>query len=161
MPEQTVRISRLNPSQAKEVADFVAATISGLSYYNDRAKTEEIAKYGPAQLVELSQADPDSVLVAYSEEHPSGFCISRYDDGLVWLSWFGVEPQYRGRGIGEALLRALGGTLGSRRAHKIWCDTRTENIGSQRVLQRFGFVRTGHFTNHWYGQDFFIWEWRP
>jgi ribosomal protein S18 acetylase RimI-like enzyme len=161
MSEQAVRVIRFNPSQAQEVTNLVAATIGGLNYYNDRAQTEEIAKYSPGHLVELSAEDPDSVLLAYSGGRPAGFCISRYDDGLVWLSWFGVEPRCRGRGIGESLLRALAGTLSARRAHKIWCDTRTENIGSQRVLQRVGFVRTGHFTNHWYGQDFFIWEWLP
>ncbi len=140
---------------------MVATTISALTYYNDRARTEEIAKYGAVQLLELSRLEPGSVLVAHVVDDAAGFCISRYDDGLVWLSWFGVHQLYRRRGIGEALLRSLAATLPSRRAHKVWCDTRTENVPSQRLLRKVGFEKTAHFRDHWYGQDFFIWEWQP
>jgi len=159
--DSDVHISQLNPAEAGRVADLIADIISSLTYYNDRARTEEVAKYGRRQLVARWQADPDSVLVARKGNHPVGFCISRYDDGLIWVEWFGVQKEHRCCGIGGELLRTLATTLARRRAHKIWCDTRTENLLSQSVLTRLGFVRTGHFVNHWYGQDFFIWQWQP
>jgi ribosomal protein S18 acetylase RimI-like enzyme len=159
--DSAVLITKLNPNQVKPVADLVASTINSLTYYNDRARAEETAKYGPTQLVECVQGDPDSVIVAYCGSCPVGFCISKYDDGLIWLSWFGVHKDYRRHGIGTDLLHALARTLASRRAHKVWCDTRTENIPSQRLLTKIGFVKIGSLANHWYGQDFFLWEWRP
>ncbi|MGD0625691.1 MAG: GNAT family N-acetyltransferase [Thermodesulfobacteriota bacterium] len=156
-----VQVSQLDLAEAGQVAELIADIISSLTYYNDRARSEEVAKYGPGQLVVRCQADPDSVLVAHQGNHPVGFCISRYDDGLIWIEWFGVKKEHRHRGIGGELLRALATTLGRRRAHKIWCDTRTENLPSQSVLTRVGFVRVAHLVNHWYGQDFFIWQWQP
>jgi len=155
------KIAPLRSDEAQQVADLISATISSLSYYNDRAKAEEIAKYGTRELTEYSNADPDSVLVAYCNNRPVGFCISKYDDGLIWLSWFGVHKDYRHRGIGEILIRTLAGSLDRRRAHKIWCDTRTDNIQSQRLLRKMGFVKIAQLLNHWYGQDFFLWEWQP
>lgn len=151
----------LEPARAQEAAELVAATIEGLPFYNRRAKAEEIARYGRAQLVASVEGDPDSVLIASSDGQLAGFCISTCEAGLVWLSWFGVAASHRRRGVGSALLRELATTLARRGAHKIWCDTVVENVVSQSVLKAFGFRETARFSNHWYGHDFFIWEWTP
>lgn len=155
------KVSPISGNELEDVSRLVADVIQPLEYYNERARSEEIAKYGPTQLQAMSKEDPDSVLVARSGNSVAGFCLSRYDDGLVWLSWFGVAPDFRENGVGEALLRALASTLSRRRAHKVWCDTRTSNVRSQRLLQRVGFVQLAELKNHWYGQDFFLWEWYP
>lgn len=136
----------------------MASVIQPLQYYNDRARAEEIAKYSPDNLLLLTKEDPDSVLVATANGEPVGFCISRYDDGLIWLSWFGTKAEFRKLGVGRKLLQALDGTVRGRRAHKIWCDTRVDNLASQSVLEESGFKRIASFTNHWYGHDYFIWE---
>lgn len=154
-------VERMSEDEAPEVARLVAATIQPLEYYNERAKIEETAKYAPDRLLALVREEADAVLVARLDGRIVGYCISRYDDGLVWLSWFGVDADQRGRGIGQTLLHAVAETLPSRRAHKMWCDTRTDNVKSQRVLTRFGFSKIGHVRNHWYGQDFYLWEWAP
>lgn len=160
-PKLPLSIGPLDVELAQKVSQLIAETIRPLEYYSERARAEEIEKYGLKQLLEMARHDPDSVLVAYIEDQPMGFCISRYDDGLLWLAWFGVDPTYRGRGVADALLQALAKTLQNRRAHKIWCDTRTDNRHSQRVLERFGFIRVAHLKNHWYGHNYFLWEWSP
>jgi ribosomal protein S18 acetylase RimI-like enzyme len=99
--------------------------------------------------------------VARTHDTIVGFCISSYDAGLIWLAWFGVLPAARGQGIGGRLLAALSQTMTVRRAHKIWCDTRTANDKAQRVLEAFGFREIAQLRNHWYGQDFLLWEWPP
>ncbi|MBA4071240.1 MAG: hypothetical protein C0497_05290 [Gemmatimonas sp.] len=157
----SVSIRRLAAAESPTVAALVAATVRPLPYYNERAKSEELAKYGSVELTALCASDADSVLVAWEGQKPIGFCISKYDDGLVWLCWFGVHEEHRGRHIGNALLVALQQTLALRRAHKIWCDTRTDNIRSQKVLTQFGFTRIAELKNHWYGQDFYLWECSP
>lgn len=107
------------------------------------------------------EADSESVLVARRSAEVVGFLISRQDDGLRWLSWFGVARTARGAGVGNALLRALGDVARREGTHKVWCDSRTENDISARVLVKAGFTRIATFENHWYGQDFHIWEWYP
>lgn len=143
------------------VAALIKVTIESLGYYNERARRAELAKYSADGLRALVAEDPQAVLVACDGSRPIGFCVSRYDDGTVWLSWFGTDARARGRGVGASLLAALAKTLPSRHAHKVWCDTRVDNTQSQSVLARAGFRRIATLTNHWYGQDFFLWEWYP
>lgn len=143
------------------LAALMRDTIEPLSFYNDRARRAELARYTADGLRALVADDPQSVLVAREGAALVGFCVSRFDDGTIWLSWFGTAERARGRGIGAALLAALAETLPSRQAQKIWCDSRVENTRSQSVLERAGFRRIATLTNHWYGQDYYLWEWYP
>jgi ribosomal protein S18 acetylase RimI-like enzyme len=143
------------------VVALMHATIQPLTYYNERAIRAELAKYTADALRSLVAADPQAVLVARDSGGPIGFCVSRFDDGTIWLSWFGTAARARGRGVGASLLAALAKTLPSRHAHKTWCDSRVDNKESNSVLERAGFHRVAVLTNHWYGQDYFLWEWYP
>ncbi len=136
-------------------------TIEPLTFYNERARRAELARYTADGLRALIAAAPQSVIVARDGGQLVGFCVSRFDDGTIWLSWFGTAVHARGRGIGAALLAALAEALPSRGAHKIWCDSRVENAASRSVLERFGFRRVTTLKNHWYGQDYYLWEWYP
>jgi ribosomal protein S18 acetylase RimI-like enzyme len=139
----------------------MADVISSLDYYSPEAQRSEIAKYTTQSLQETVEEDPDSVLVASSsDKRIVGFCVSYVDDGLIWLSWFGVHRDWRGMGVGRALLDALHRTVRPRGAHKTWCDCRTTNDISAALLQRAGFKKICTLTNHWYGHDFFLLE-RP
>jgi len=154
----------IGPVAARELdalAALMRETIEPLPYYNERAKRSEYAKYSAAGLRALRADDPQAVLVAREGGALVGFCVSRWDDGTVWLSWFGTAAHARGRGIGASLLAALAITLPARNAHKIWCDSRVDNTESQSVLERAGFRRIATLTNHWFGQDYYLWEWYP
>ena len=143
------------------LAALMRETIEPLRYYNDRAIRAELAKYTPAALLALGAGDPHAIIVARDATGLTGFCISRFDDGTVWLSWFGTAARARDRGIGAALLASLARTLPARGAHKIWCDSRTDNAESKSVLARAGYSRITTLVNHWYGQDYFLWEFYP
>lgn len=151
-------IQRLSAGHANQVSELISEVILPLEYYSEEARTKEIAKYSAPQLQEQLNADPDSVLVALDQDRPVAFCLSRPDDGLIWLSWFGVSQDHRKSGLGQAMLDALAKTMPARSAHKIWCDTRTTNLVSQKVLQAAGYRKIATLTNHWYGKDFFLWE---
>jgi ribosomal protein S18 acetylase RimI-like enzyme len=157
----TLNITPMLREEAQTVSDMITSIIQSLDYYNDRARLEEINKYSSAKLIESIIEGPDSILVARDAEEMLGFCISRYDDGLIWLAWFGVKPNCRHKGIGGELLIALDKTADRRRAHKVWCDTRTVNLKAQSVLQKAGYTKIAELKNHWYGQDFFLWEKLP
>lgn len=154
----SVKVHRMDPRSAVSISNVIKKLIGNLGYYNDQAQHDEIAKYVPGRLREMHTEDRDSVLVADIRDRIAGFCISKYDDGLIWLAWFGVVEECRGAGVGTALLKALENTVQNRKCHKIWCDTRTSNKQSQQLLRKVGYRRIGRLTRHWYGQDFFLWE---
>ncbi|MDW7994832.1 MAG: GNAT family N-acetyltransferase [Gemmatales bacterium] len=159
MPELSkVIVTPMRPEEAEAVSALVAEIISALPYYNERARREEVAKYTPERLRSLVAEEPEAVLLARANHDVCGFAISHYDDGLIWIAWFGVRPDWRRRGIGTQLLAAVEETAPRRRAHKIWCDTRTENLISQQLLKKAGYKKIATLTNHWYGQDFYLWE---
>jgi ribosomal protein S18 acetylase RimI-like enzyme len=151
-------VDRMGQSEAESLTLLFEQVVNALPYYNDFAKRSELAKYSPDALRESLLEDPDSVLVARAGPDLVGFCLSRYDDGLVWLSWFGVHNEHRRKGVGSALLEKLEATVRSGRSHKIWCDCRTENAASKTVLTHHGYSQICVVRNHWYGQDFILWE---
>jgi RimJ/RimL family protein N-acetyltransferase len=154
----------IGPVADHEIEPLVALmreTIQRLTYYNEPAIRAEFAKYTAKNVRSRASGDSQSVIVARDDSGLIGFCVSRFDDGTVWLDWFGTELRARGRGIGASLLAALADTLPSRNAHKIWCDSRTDNKESRSVLERAGYRRITTLVNHWYGQDYFLWEWLP
>jgi ribosomal protein S18 acetylase RimI-like enzyme len=141
-----------------DLGEMFAVIVNGLPYYNAIAKNSEISKYQPGSLAAAIKGDPDFAQIARVDGELAGFCFSQKDDGLIWLSWFGVSPKYRRQGIGRALLAALERRARSCRSHKIWCDSRTDNAPSCNLLNRSGFRPICKVTNHWYGQDFILWE---
>ncbi len=153
-----ITVRRMQPDDAPAVYTLFDRVLAIIPYYNDLAKAAERTKYRAEQLVADCAADPDAVLVAELDGAIVGYCISRMDDDLVWLSWFGADPDVRHRGVGSALLRELAVSAVRRGAHKVWCDTRTDNTRSQSVLVKADYVRVCELTNHWFGQDFYLWE---
>lgn len=151
-------VDRMQPDEAESVVILFAQVVLALPYYSDVAKASELAKYSPRSMQESVLIDPDAVLVARSADRIVGFCFSNNDDGVIWLAWFGVDAKYRCMGVGSSLLRKLAETVSEGRSHKIWCDCRTENEASKRALSKQGFVQLCTIQNHWYGQDFILWE---
>ena len=155
---RTATVTRMAPEEAEAVSRVIELVVSGLRYYNDIAKKSEIEKYSAKLLRESIVNDPDSVLVARADGKAVGFCISRYDDSLIWLSWFGVHPEYRRNRLATAILDAFEESVRNGRSHKIWCDCRTENTPSKVILAARGYLPLCTIRNHWYGQDFILWE---
>lgn len=143
---------------ASQVSSLFADIVSELPYYNIQAKDAEISKYASVRLLAQIEEDPHSVLVATFGGDIAGFAFSQFDDGLIWLAWFGVHQHYRRNGIATAILDAIISRARNSRAHKIWCDCRTTNLASRYVLDRAFFQPVSTFNRHWYDQDYIIWE---
>jgi GNAT superfamily N-acetyltransferase len=153
-----VSIVRPPAQEMGELSRLFTTIVESLPYYNDVAKRSEVAKYSVDLLRNSISADPDSVLAAKLGPTLAGFCFSQRDDGLIWLAWFGVVPPFRRQGIGMALLATLEERAVRAGSHKIWCDCRTTNVASRSILAHAGYVELCTATNHWYGQDFVLWE---
>ena len=153
-----MHVTRMRPEEADRTARLIERTIRPLSYYTDRAKAEELARLSASGLTEMIASDPDSVLVAREGDAIIGFCTSLIDSGLLWLDWFGVDERSRERGVGRSLLAALEATAEPRGCHKLWCDSRTDNLPSRQALTQAGYTELCTVTNHWYGLDYILWE---
>ena len=158
MTAEYAEIVVLPEELCEPASKLIAEVISPLEYYSPSAREAEISKYTPDKLRELIRKDAKAVLIATIGPALAGFCISTYDDGLIWLAWFGVAKSQRLKGLGSQLLNASIALVSSRGCHKIWCDSRTSNLESRSVLLRAGFREICLLENHWYGQDFWLWE---
>jgi ribosomal protein S18 acetylase RimI-like enzyme len=156
--ETSVAIVRMKLEEAEQTNSLFRKVVRALPYYNSRAKKSEQTKYTVSQLKKLISSDPESVLIAKREKNIIGFCFSRVDDEMIWLSWIGVHPNYRQQGLGTALLSALDERAKKLKSHKIWCDSRTNNEASKLILSHFGYRQLCAVRDHWYRQDFFLWE---
>jgi RimJ/RimL family protein N-acetyltransferase len=129
-----------------------------IPYYNDLAKENELKKYSYVELVRKLGEDAQSVLILRDNQHIAAFCFSRFDDYTIWLEWFGVSKHHRGKQLSKYLLAKLDERARNKGCHKIWCDSRTENKESKNVLTRNGYALITRVDNHWYSQDFFLWQ---
>jgi ribosomal protein S18 acetylase RimI-like enzyme len=143
---------------ANELGRLFFTVVDTLSYYNQEAKFSEFAKYSSERLKEHAVSDPDSILLTKLGKQITGFCFSRKDDGLIWLNWIGVRQDCRRQGLASALLQTLDERAKKAGAHKIWCDCRTNNEASKLMLTRNGYNQICTIPNHWYGQDYILWQ---
>ncbi len=153
-----ITIHNASKNQVESLVSKFREIISPLTYYNETAKEHELSKYTIDELYKKIETDPESVIVAEDDGSILGFCFSRIDDMTIWLEWFGVCEVARGKGIAKKIVGYLEETAGKRDAHKIWCDCRTENMKSINLLSTCGYTPVCTLKNHWYKQDFIIWQ---
>jgi ribosomal protein S18 acetylase RimI-like enzyme len=157
VPKQ-VEFRLAKASDLSELYQVFVEIVGPFELYNLEARTAELKKYAPDKLLQLLEADTDSLIVASSEDRIVGFAIIRPDDGPIWLCWFGTLPQCRKKGIGTGLINEVIARARARNAQKIWCDTRVENFASIAILEGLGFEKKCLLRNHWFNQDYIIWE---
>ena len=133
-------------------------TINTTEIYNERAMAYERALYTSQYIESLLEEDPESILLATCAGEPCGFLITKCDNGPLWLCWFSVAPQWRGRKIGSQLIGKMIDLAAGRGLYKIWCDTRTNNTSSIPILAAHGFEKLCRLDNHWCNQDYFLWQ---
>ncbi len=153
-----IRIREAIKSDCFQLSNVIESVIQAIPYYNDLAKESEIAKFQQLDLEEKIRQDPQSIIIATVNNEIAGFCLSRFDDNTIWLEWFGILENFRGKGIAKLLLEELDKTITSRQCHKIWCDCRTSNKASIHILTNHGYKQLVTIPNHWYNQDFILWE---
>jgi GNAT superfamily N-acetyltransferase len=153
-----IHVAGMKSHEAEPVSALFREVLAALPYYNGRAKEAEAARYSAERLADSIVADPDSVMVATMDSCLVGFCFSSKDSELIWLSWFGVRPGQRGKGIGSALLNSLERRAISSGSHKVWCDCRTDNTASKAILIGHDYQPLCTVQNHWHGQDYILWQ---
>lgn len=153
-----ISIKHATKADCETLPKVIEEIIQAIPYYNDLAKQSEIAKYQTSDLIHKIEEDEQAVIVAKINDEIVGFLLTRFDDYLIWLEWFGVVDAHRGKGIANLLLTEIDKTISTRGCHKIWCDCRTSNKASLHILTNHSFNQLVTIPNHWYKQDFILWE---
>jgi len=52
----------------------------------------------------------------------------------------------------------LESSVHQRDCHKVWCDTKVDNVQSISLLISLGYTKVATLKNHWYGLDYYLWE---
>lgn len=153
-----ISLVSLQKEDATKVSRLFSHILDELPFYNRAAKQNELKKHRPSNLRKALEEGAMSGVIARRGKRVLGFCFLKDDDGTVWLSWIGVHRDFRRDGVAAALMAAIERYAISIRAHKIWCDSRTNNTPSIKMLQQAGYRKICTISNHWYRQDFFLWE---
>ena len=135
------------------VADLVAGVYLGerFSRADDEAYLRDVA----------SRADTATVLVAVEDGAVVGTVTvatrlgpwaSQAQEGEAVIRLLAVSPEGRGRGTGEALLRAAVEHARSDACQLVRLSTQDDMVAAQRLYPRVGFVRTRADDWCWRGE---------
>lgn len=99
-------------------------------------------------------------MVAEHDEIIVGYMIYELHKTRLHVLNFAVHPDWRRRGIGEAMLTTLIGKLCGERRHTIRLEVRETNLDAQVFFRDMGLRATG-ILRQWYGEeDAFTMEYR-
>ena len=101
---------------------------------------------------ELSRSDA-RIWLAREGVRSVGFLTSRQTNPQVEILAVGVEPAWRRRGIGAALLRReleVATRTGARVAH---LELRSSNVGARGLYRRMGFVEVGRRPKYYRNEE--------
>ncbi len=78
-----------------------------------------------------------------------GYQMSTYEDGAGHLARLAVDPTSQGKGLGKAIVGDTIKKLEDAGVRSMTVNTQGDNIRSQRLYQRFGFVPSGSDIPIW------------
>ena len=87
-------------------------------------------------------------LKALNDQQMVGFIAGdvRRMEGVAWIATVAVLPEYRGRGIGAALLRSCEERIP---VNRIRLCVRPSNDVAIRLYERFGYARVGEWSKYY------------
>jgi ribosomal protein S18 acetylase RimI-like enzyme len=92
--------------------------------------------------VVLLVAEQDGQVIGYAYGAIEGYDYMALRGPAAVLHDLIVDPGYRGRGVGRALLTAMVASLTARGAPRVVLSTADRNESAQRFFERAGFRRT-------------------
>jgi ribosomal protein S18 acetylase RimI-like enzyme len=164
-PDRAVRVrcERMTPATRASAQALLAAFLAGDEHY--RASASAYGDGGPAALeraLDLFLAHPEigfvwlafagdgrggevaagACVVCHAISTSRGALVAKLDDVTVAADW-------RGRGVGQAMLVALAEVLVAAGATRIDCGCHRDNVDAWRFYARLGFVPLGEERLAW------------
>lgn len=120
-----------------------------VAFADDRRRSDEPCAAWTARLTEHADFDPDLWFVAYVANQIVGAVLA-YDHGdLGWIKTLGVRPEWRGRGVGGALLGRTLEELRRRGQRHVELGVDTQNSTQPlRLYERAGFRVAFAYTSY-------------
>ena len=104
--------------------------------------------------VEYWRQSPELFLIARQGRRIAGYSITRTNGRGAELESIAVDPRYRGRGVGQALMDA---TVAQLKAGALRLMVSTSNAPALRFYRQYGFVRT-RLVKRYYGAGRDAWR---
>ena len=101
------------------------------------------APWDSAELTKLLEGHGAEALLAEADDGPVGFIIHRAILDEAEIITVGVDPAFRRRGVGQALLLALIERLRAFKIHKLVLEVAAGNVDAMQLYQRHGFHQKG------------------
>ena len=105
--------------------------------------------------VRLKWSFPAGILMVHDGERPAGYNWTlrpRKDGASVgWISMTGVHPDYRGQGLGKAVIGAGMALLKNKGVRRIELEVDFANTAARRLYLKLGFQKVGETT--WFERD--------
>jgi len=104
-------------------------------------------------------SDPNNFfMVAMEEDETIGLAWGNIrEDGSSWLTFLGVKPAHRRKGVGRSLLTRFIEESRKQGSHKVSLDTDPRLIPAVRLYESMGFVTEG-FARNPYGLELVIYS---
>ncbi len=99
--------------------------------------------YHPIFLINLYELYGDTFLVAEVDGRVVGYVIARKVSSKGHIIAIAVDPEYRCRGIGRALMLAVEEELKKKGVIELWLEVRVSNRRAMRFYRRVGYVEKG------------------
>jgi len=115
---------------------YLYDTIGRKHYWVDRRRLSD------AELGQLITAEGVEIFAAYGNGVPAGYFELEWRNGReIWLAYFGIMPEFRGRGLGRWLLSEALAVAWLKEPERVRVETCTlDDPRALPLYQRMGFV---------------------
>lgn len=90
---------------------------------------------------------PDLSFVILEGTEPVGFAVLWVEDETGWVMQMGVRPEWRGKGLGEALLAHAIAAFAAEGLPTVALEVATNNPAARALYERMGFVATTSYRS--------------
>ena len=145
-------------------------TLEDLDHYLDLRETvASEARFIGAEAPIDRAGDRDKTVASYVTAGDGCMFVAIFGDRLVGASGVNVHqgiadlgmniaPEWRGRGIGSALIEASIDWARAQAAHKISLQVWPHNDTAIALYEKYGFVREGYLRRHWRRRNGELWD---
>lgn len=140
------------------VATLMATVIAAQENYTPEAREVHVRANSQAHLMARIRHSPALLLVAEVDGGIAGAATFDISGGVLFVPWICVAESARHLRIGPALYDAAFAQGRERGCHKASGVSLTSNRGVLRYLKRIGGNQVGLLKNHWFGQDYLMWD---
>ena len=136
-----IKISLATTKDIPALSRFYQSIIRESPYYSEVAIKEELKRFSIKNLTKEFCDKDNLYLIAKLGNEIVGARNGYREAGMFWSDWGVVHASNRCHGISRPLMAFFENKLKKEGAHKIWCDSRTNNKESILSLKSFGFKK--------------------